>query len=148
MPLLGIAGFGFLISTIAIKDSAPTEFFKALCKYAPLLGADVVCLGLAAGTALAHRFYSTHCLSYQIEILRLMKRSENPDWTESEREANRELLKKRQTSQGRILIISRGLVLISALLLLLGTMVVAFTFAATLFGTQQEVGPEAAKQVS
>lgn len=53
LALLGIAGYGFLLSQIAVKDATPTGFFGPLLSHAPLLGVGLSCLGLAAGNALA-----------------------------------------------------------------------------------------------
>jgi hypothetical protein len=133
LSLLGIAGYGFLLSNIALKDAAPSEFFRELSNHAWLLGAGVSCLGLAAGAALAHRFYSTACLLYQVSILRLLKRPENQGWSEEELRDNQERLAEERRSQERVLNRARALLIASAVLLSLGIIAVALTFAVILF---------------
>ena len=133
LSLLGIAGYGFLLSNIAIQDASPSPFFKGLSSHAWMLGIGVSCLGLAAGAALTHRFYSTACLLYQVSILRLLKRPDNPGWNAEELSDNQELLNKEREKQMKALKRSRLLLTTSALLLSLGIIAVAYTFASILF---------------
>ena len=133
LSLLGIAGYGFLLSQIAVKNAAPSEFFIALANHALLLGVGVFCLGLAAGTALAHRFFSTDCLTHQVTILRLLKRAENDCWTEEEKAADQNRLERERVDQLKDLKRCKLLLMASAALLLVGAIAVAYTFAATLF---------------
>ena len=133
LSLLGIAGYGFLLSHVAMKDAGPSEFFNALSNLASVLGVGVSCLGLAAGTALAHRFFSTDCLSHQIAILRLLKRTESSNWTEEEKAEDRKRLERERSDQLKDLKRCKYLLIASGLLLLVGAIAVAFTFAATLF---------------
>jgi len=133
LSLLGIAGYGFLLSEVAMKDAATSEFFKSLSNLAYVLGVGVACLGIAAGTALAHRFFSTDCLSHQITILRLLKRTESSSWTEEEKAEDRKRLERERIDQLKDLKRCKLLLIASATLLLIGAVAVAFTFAATLF---------------
>lgn len=57
LALLGIAGYGFLLSQLAIVNGNPSLFFKAILDQTVILGLGVSCLGIATGTALAHRFF-------------------------------------------------------------------------------------------
>jgi hypothetical protein len=82
-----------------------------------MLGIGVSCLGLAAGAALTHRFYSTACLLYQVTILRLLKRPDNPRWNAEELSDNQELLNKEREKQMKALKRSKLLLITSALLL-------------------------------
>ena len=133
LALLGIAGYGFLLSHIAVKDAVPTGFFGALLNHVPLLGVGVSCLGLAAGTALAHRFFSTDCLAHQITILRLLKRADNSGGTEDERIEDRKRLEKERSDQLKDLKRCELLLTASAALLFIGAIAVVYTCAATLF---------------
>jgi hypothetical protein len=133
LALLGIAGYGFLISNLALKDGVRTEFFGGLQKCAPILGAGVVCLGFSTAAALAHRFFSTDCMTHQVTILRLLKRLESPNWTEEERASDAKRLLAERAGQYKDLKRCRWLLTASALLLFFGAFAVAFTFAATLF---------------
>jgi hypothetical protein len=120
LSLLGIAGYGFLLSHVAMKDAGPSAFFSALSNLAPVLGVGVSCLGLAAGTALAHRFFSTDCLSHQITILRLLKRTESSNWTEEEKAEDRKRLERERSDQLKDLKRCKYLLIASGLLLLVG----------------------------
>jgi hypothetical protein len=69
--LLGIAGYGFLISKVAIQSGSPSNFFQALAHSKILLAIGVVALGFSAAFALAHRYFSSDCLVHQVTLLRL-----------------------------------------------------------------------------
>lgn len=133
LALLGIAGYGFLLSELIVKDASPTSFFGVLQRYSFILGVGVVCLGLSTAAALAHRFFSTDCLSHQVTILRLLKRSGSPNWTEEERKADADRMSQERDEQHQDLRRCRWLLIASASLLFLGAISVAFTFAAVLF---------------
>ncbi|HEY0059484.1 MAG TPA: hypothetical protein VGB56_10120, partial [Flavisolibacter sp.] len=68
LSLLGIAGYGFLISQIKMPD--PAQLFGILKQEKGFLMFGLVTLGLSLAIALAHRFLSTSCLFYQVNILR------------------------------------------------------------------------------
>jgi hypothetical protein len=136
LSLLGIAGYGFLLSELLPKQegfSANLWDIDNSERYTWMLGIGVVCLGLSAAAALAHRFFSTDCLSHQITILRLLKRSASPNWTEEERKIDVERLGRERDEQHADLRRCRRLLVASASLLFLGAIAVALTFAATLF---------------
>ncbi len=85
LSLLGIAGYGFLIANVVLKSD---ENLNILAGQSMALGAGVVFLGLTTALALAHRFFSTGCLAYQISILRTLTRLDGSHWTAEEREAS------------------------------------------------------------
>ncbi|MFL6260062.1 MAG: hypothetical protein ACJ76Y_10145 [Thermoanaerobaculia bacterium] len=132
LALLGIAGYGFLISEVLVKSEGGTSNLSRLAEHPKSLGLGVVLLGLSAALALAHRFFSTGCLARQIKILRTLKRAGNPQWTEQERELDQVLLKKEREDQIRILHICNRVLLTAAALLVGGAAAVAYVFAATL----------------
>src|SRR5687767_11949907 len=78
LSLLGIAGYGFLLSQLRPSGEAGKAFFDAVRGAMPWLSAGLVALGLSAGLALAHRFFSTDCLGHQVTILRLLRRQHSP----------------------------------------------------------------------
>jgi hypothetical protein len=96
IALLGIAGYGFLIKEICLKND----------KYMPML-ADFkyhICIGiifliLSLALILTHRFLSTSCLYRQILIMRSLKRLENGNWSEEEKKDERLFLKTTREGQ-------------------------------------------------
>jgi len=136
LALLGIAGYGFLISKLGATGklySSRAFDIDSSERYSWMLGVGVVCLGLSTAAALAHRFFSTDCLSHQITILRLLKRSASPNWTEEERRIDVERLSRERDEQHKDLKRCRSLLVLSASLLFFGAIAVALNFAATLF---------------
>jgi hypothetical protein len=133
LALLGIAGYGFLISEVLVKSDGGQANLLRLGAHSKSLGLGVALLGFSAALALAHRFFSTGCLVRQIKILRTLKRAENPQWTEEERERDQALLKEAREEQRRILRTCNRVLLASAALLVGGAAAVAYVFAAILF---------------
>ena len=58
--LLGIAGYGFIISQIKMDNMLP--IFESLKHQKPLLMIGLLALGFSLALALTHRFMSTQCL--------------------------------------------------------------------------------------
>ncbi|MFL6235525.1 MAG: hypothetical protein ACJ76N_20480 [Thermoanaerobaculia bacterium] len=132
LALLGIAGYGFLISEVLVKSGGGPSNLSCLADHSISLGLGVILLGLSAALALAHRFFSTGCLARQIKILRTLKRTENPQWTEQERKIDQDLLKREREDQLRILHICNRVLMASVALLVGGATTVAYVFAAIL----------------
>ncbi|HEY0021764.1 MAG TPA: hypothetical protein VGB24_02610 [Longimicrobium sp.] len=132
LALLGIAGYGFLLSNLALNNAQPSDFFEKLVKFRWLLGVGVVSLGVAAASALAHRFFSTDCLSHQVTILRLLKRANAEHWTPEEKAADRERLTREREEQMHDLRRCRRLLWVAAGALVLGASAVVLSFAAVL----------------
>ena len=133
---MGIAGFGFLFANLPPKnDQAAAAFLRSLKGNLPLLLAGIVCLGLATGAALAHRFFSTDYLTHQVTILRLLRRGTNKDYDESDQAENSRLLKKERAAQHADLWRCRILVVTAAGLLFVGVAlaVTAFALAVSVF---------------
>ena len=82
ISLLGIAGYGFLIKEICMKDS---KFYSMLQILKSSFGIGIICLLVTLIFSLAHRFTSTACLYHQIQIMRGLKRLENLHWSEEEK---------------------------------------------------------------
>lgn len=133
LALLGIAGYGFLISEVLGKgEGVGSNSLSRLADHSGSLGLGVILLGLSAALALAHRFFSTGCLARQIKILRTLKRGENPQWTEQERKLDQDLLRKEREDQLRILHTCNRVLMVSVALLVGGAAAVAYVFAAIL----------------
>ncbi len=132
LALLGIAGYGFLLANLALKDAQPTDLFAKLVVYRWLLATGVAALGVAVASALAHRFFSTDCLSHQITILRLLKRADAPHWTREEKAQDLVRLTQEREGQRRDLARCRRLLWVSAIALGVGAAAVVLSFAAVL----------------
>src|SRR5688572_13754073 len=90
IALLGLAGYGFLISQVCMKDPKLYPILKELTHY---LWIGALFLGLSLSLVLAHRFLSTSCLYHQILIMRSLKRLDNSHWSEREKEKEKLFLK-------------------------------------------------------
>ncbi len=80
LSLLALAGYGFLMSDVVfgVRKNAETGdllFLPAFHERAGLLVSGAVLLGLCALTSLAHRYFSTDCMSHHIRRVRLIKRN-------------------------------------------------------------------------
>ncbi len=80
LSLLAIGGYGFLMSSVVFSvrmDSAQSAlvFLPAFHAHAGLLVSGAVLLGLCALTSLAHRYFSTDCMSHHIRRVRLIQRN-------------------------------------------------------------------------
>lgn len=101
LSLVGIAGYGFIISNILMKTlelgnkpgetihkmSLPTSNFV-------ISVAGVAFFGISLGLSLYHRFRITSCLYDQILISRSLLRLKNSHWSEAEKEKEKEVLAK------------------------------------------------------
>ena len=110
ISLLGIAGYGFLIKEICMKDP---KYFTIFSGLADPVWSGAICLCISLVLVLAHRFFSTSCLFYQILIMRSLKRLNNPHWTENEKELENKFLKGARVTQ-RIKSRTSHFILISA----------------------------------
>ena len=76
LTLLGLAGYGFLISNVVFRalpnNSLP--YLEALSNNQYLWAGGVVALGLASASALAHRYFSTDCMTHFVRRIRLSER--------------------------------------------------------------------------
>lgn len=133
LSLLGIAGYGFLLSNFVLANGTRSEFFAQMASRKLPLGIGLICLGIATAGALAHRFYSTDCLSHQVTILRLLKRADREGWTDEEKQQNEDRLARERRSQGNDLRRCRILLIWSSVLLVCGAAAVVMTFALVLF---------------
>lgn len=97
LALLGVAGYGFLISQIVAKQ--PTSFGATLRAQTSVLMFGVSFLGLALALALRHRFASTQCLYDQVTILRSLGRLESARWSDEEKATERDFLERTRTRQ-------------------------------------------------
>ena len=92
LSLVGVAGYGFLISQLASKQ--PDTFGTVLRSQTSVLMFGVTFLGLALALALRHRFASTQCLYDQVTILRSLQRLASDQWTDDEKTAERLFLER------------------------------------------------------
>ena len=72
LSLLGIAGYGFLVANIVLKVNGGDLHLLVSGYLSPLfLILGVFSLALSSLSALAHRFYSSDCLTHFVRLLRL-----------------------------------------------------------------------------
>jgi hypothetical protein len=79
LALLGIAGYGFLLSQIVFKSTGATPFLESLKGNTGWLVLGLVALGFAVASALGHRYYSTECITHYARLLRLLKQFTEPN---------------------------------------------------------------------
>lgn len=138
LALLGIAGYGFLISEVLMKlrladTHAPSNAPPLLeSSNARVLVVGILALGAAAGFALVYRLWSTSCLGRQLAIARTLKRMEQPHWDAGERAANEARLTGDRAVQRRILIWCHRCLVAAAVCLGVGTAAVVWAFGVTL----------------
>lgn len=93
LSLLGIAGYGFLISNILMKVIAiPKNGFPLPTSNYIISMIGVISLGLSLALSLYHRFNITSCLYDQILISRSLLRLRNPHWSQEEKEHEKKVL--------------------------------------------------------
>lgn len=134
LALLGMAGYGFLISNIALSTSKSGEyaFLPLITLNKGLLTVGVIALALAAATALGHRYFSTDCLTHFVRRVRLSQSIEGMPET-AEKLTAEQIIKHEEISLDRDLWWCKWLLLASCLLLVVGAACVAFAFSALLF---------------
>lgn len=137
LALLGIAGYGFLISDVVFKihagdDGEQLAFLPAFTASERLLFAGVVALGFSAMAALAHRYFSTDCLTHFVRRIRLIKqRSEESN--EYEKGRRDTVIEHEEKSLYKDLRWCRWLLILACVSLAIGTICFAATVVATLF---------------
>jgi hypothetical protein len=94
VTLLVMVGYGFLIKEIVgnTKYKSTELMFPCLC-----VGGFFLAVSLCL--VLAHRFFSTDCLYYQVIIMRSLKRLESDNWTSTEKQAERGYIKESRQNQ-------------------------------------------------
>jgi hypothetical protein len=122
LSLLGIAGIGFLVVNILLKDES-----RELVKYKSFMGflsASLVFLGLSAASALLHRWLSTDSLAEHLLLIRLEKRKAEGD---SERLKKSRKKRKKQFKRSGLTL------LLSSLFLWLGAVCLSLSFIFGIF---------------
>lgn len=135
LALLGLAGYGFLITKIALVtiDSAGTlGFLNSLLAGKHFLAVGVISLAFAAMCALGHRYFSTDSIAHHIRRLRLHLRCETLDAGDQKSELMA-VAQHESESLRKDLNRCRWLLVGSSSFLVLGTVCVALSFALTLF---------------
>jgi hypothetical protein len=96
ISLLGIAGYGFLIKEICMKES---KYLRMLADFKMHICFGVSLLIASLGLVLIHRFLSTSCLYRQVLIMRSLKRISNDNWSDEEKEMERKFLATTRAGQ-------------------------------------------------
>jgi hypothetical protein len=102
LTLLGIAGYGFIISDILMKlkeiaskaTGISVETYNLPLHVIALAAVGIFAFGVSLGLSLYHRFKITSCLYDQILISRSLLRLKNSHWTEAEKEHEKKVLEK------------------------------------------------------
>ena len=126
IALLGIGGYGFLIKELLTSSNGLCQTLIRGNKIYVSMGA--VSLGLSFILVLSHRFYSAVCLYYQLLIVRSLKRLENSQWSEEEKQTEQRFLKHTRDSQRYRAILSRRLLIGSAIFFGAGFLFVIVVF--------------------
>ena len=125
IALLGIGGYGFLIKEIISKNKPLCSFIKDSYVY---LCIGAISLGICLVFVLAHRFYSTFCLYYQLLIVRSLKRFENSHWSDVEKEKERLFLKDTRDTQRQEAYLSRRILIGASVFFAIGFLFVVVVF--------------------
>ncbi|MEO6550720.1 MAG: hypothetical protein ABIN94_22130 [Ferruginibacter sp.] len=125
IALLGIAGYGFLIKEVYMIDP---KFYPTLKETADYFWMGSVALGISLSLVLAHRFFSTSCLFYQIMIMRSLKRLDNPHWSIEEKESERHFLKNARDIQRTKSRTSHYILVSAATFFAIGFLFIIFVF--------------------
>lgn len=133
LALLGIAGYGFLLSQIIFGNTESAEFLTRLQRGQWLLALGLAALGVSAGAALMHRFYSTDCITHHIRFLRLHRTAQRLAPASSEREGREAQALSERRSLENDLELCKWSLLVSAVALCSGAVAVVATFGQTLF---------------
>lgn len=126
IALLGIGGYGFLIKEMLTSSDSLCQTLIRTNKLYVSMGA--VSLGLSLILVLSHRFYSTVCLYYQLLIVRSLKRLENSQWSEEEKQTEEKFLKHTRDSQRYRALLGRRLLIGSTIFFGAGFLFVIVVF--------------------
>lgn len=134
LALLGIAGYGFLIANVAFKSmSGEATFYTPFAQNKALLVVGAVLLGIAAASALGHRYFSTDCLTHFVRRIR-MTQSLDVGPLPPEAPAVRGVIEDEELSLESDIEKCKWMLIAAVLSLVGGVVCVAAAFAATLFG--------------
>jgi hypothetical protein len=122
--LAGIAAVGFLVTALAGEDSLlKITGVPSLSRWG--MAVTLFSLGLAAGTALAHRFVSSDSMACHISLLRMQLRGRPSRDVEAEKAQRNRRFKQ----SGALLLVSSWLLGIGALSLAIAFVGLLWTFA-------------------
>ncbi|MFM9948404.1 MAG: hypothetical protein ACKV1O_10740 [Saprospiraceae bacterium] len=125
ISLLGIAGYGFLIKEICMKDP---KFYSLLHVLKSTVGIGSVCLLVCLAFSLAHRFFSTSCLYYQVQIMRGLKRLANNHWSEDEKAEELKFIGNVRRKQQEISNASHLILIVTSISFVLGFLFIILSF--------------------
>lgn len=134
LSLLGVAGYGFLLSEVVFKADPTAEARRFFHEHA-WLSLGIVAFGLSAAFALVHRYYSTDCVTHLIRRLRIERRlsaarSHVPGGGDAtDVDVLRQLAQEETASFERDLAKCRWSLLGAGMLLFAGAMTIAGAFA-------------------
>lgn len=135
LALLGIAGYGFLISSIVLKGKEQGDgfsFVESFTRGKGWLVASAVALGLCAMAALGHRYFSTDCVAHFVRRVRSIKKHQiETDSGEKARLAD--VIKEEERSLGGDLDRCRWLLILACLFLAIGIGCFAVVVGITIF---------------
>jgi hypothetical protein len=87
LSLLAIAGIGFLLANVFIKDKESPSYqaFLSDPNIRLYLSRSLWCLGISSGAALLHRYVSTDSLASQLRYARIHARKKSSDFNRKRR---------------------------------------------------------------
>jgi len=141
LSLLGLAGYGFLIANIVLKATSGAQGEMLLRVFLQtstisVLSIGAVALGIAAATALGHRYFATDCITHFVRRLRAGKRYAALPEGDTNRAALAHVVMQEQNSLERDVRLCRWLLVSASLFLIVGAACVALSFASTLLGAR------------
>jgi hypothetical protein len=146
LSLLGIAGYGFLVSEVVFKAKAeaPNTSLTLLKQHPYWIVIGLSALGVSAALALGHKYFATDCITHHVRKLRLMKFGDSMTVNDLEvyrirKRRNRRKIKRETRSFERDLNTCRLMLIFSTLLLVVGIVAVAVTFTLITFDSTTPV---------
>jgi hypothetical protein len=141
LSLLGIAGYGFLITNIVLKVTNKSDeylllksFLMSRTTWVLILGA--IALGISSAAALGHRYFATDCITHFVRRLRAEKKCCELAETSPLLESLAQVVKNEQRSLEKDVEMCRWLLVAASLFLVIGAASVAGAFAFTLSGAK------------
>jgi hypothetical protein len=135
LSLLGIAGYGFLLTNVVFKAQANTGTVTPAAPSYVLdyvLPLGVVVFALSAMSALGHRYFSTDCIAHYVRRIRLLIKQEELPEGDARRDKILVTINVEGASLHKDLRRCKWLLIMSVVFLICGAACVAWAFAATL----------------
>jgi len=133
LSLLGIGVCGFLLKEVVFKFPDSSAFLTTLKGARITFGSGIALLAGSAAFALGHRYFSADSMAYQLAYLRYKTvRDKSTEEDDRFAKSNAHMLREKEGMHKRLRA-SWWCLLISTILLAIGIIAIAITFASTMF---------------